>query len=91
MLENLKLMHTASLTTTVMEVSPHRNFARGQVGIEELIDALFDRPKCIIPFQVRPSHHMCACGFFKLKRRLMHDWDLMLSELFLFHRQENRG
>lgn len=22
---------------------------------------------------------------------LMHDWDLMLSELFLFHRKENRG
>lgn len=45
MLENLKRMHTASLTTTVMEVSPHRNFARGQVGIEELIDALFDPPE----------------------------------------------
>lgn len=69
MLRNLKRMHTASLTTTVVDVSPHRNFERGQVGIEELIDALtfsLRPPEVLIPFQVGPSHHMCACGFFKL-------------------------
>lgn len=88
-------MHTASLTTTVADVSPHRNFERGQVGIEYLMDALtllLSTARSAL-FRSKCDHHtICAhVAFSSSTRMLMDDWDLMLPELFLFHRKENRG
>lgn len=46
----------------------------------------FDRPKC----RSKCDHHTISvfahCGFFKLNAVVDDDWDLMLAELFIFHR-----
>lgn len=94
-LETYPYISAHSLFTDVAEVSPHGNFERGEVGIEEsngwLLSTVRGACYSVLSVTITPYPYLYIVAFSSSTRWLMDDWDLTFSELFLFHRRENRG